>query len=247
MPDSHSMPFLEHLEELRRRMIRGFLILMTLGFAGWYVADPVIKWLLLPLAGLHPQPKLIYLTPPRLFMVKFWVGMAAGIVIGLPYLFWEVWSFVAPALLGRERKVIFALVIPSVVLFILGLAFAFYVVIPMGLDFLLQAGSLDIEAQLEIGEYLLFLVRFGIGFGIIFQLPVVIVILSGFGLIGPAFLLKYWRHAVIIILIVAAILTPPDVVSQTLMAIPLFLLYILSIAASWITLRLTRPREETTA
>lgn len=237
-----AMSFLDHLEELRSRLIRMLLVLMIVGFGGFFVADPVIQWLLYPLKLVHPPPKLIFLTAPRLFMVRFWVGMGAGIVVALPYIFYEVWAFLGPALFPREKRIALYLLGPSVLFFLMGLAFAFFVVIPMGLNFFLQVGALDIEAQLEIGEYIMFLLRLCLGFGLIFQLPVVVVVLTHFGIVGPELLLHYWRHAIVAILIVAMVLTPPDVMSQLLMAVPLIVLYFISIGASALVVR-TRKRD----
>ena len=226
------MPFLEHLEELRQRLIWSTVTVMIASVISFIltVYFDVIPFLIKPVE--EYMEKLTYLSPTEPFMVTMKVSLFLGIVISLPILFWHFWAFVAPALFKKERKVIIPAIVASVMLFAAGVALAFYVVLPLGLRFLLSFQTEALTPMITINEYLSFATRMSLVFGTVFELPLVILILSSLGIVSPTFLRSKWRHVAVIICILAAILTPADPWSMTMMAIPLYLLYEVSIVLS---------------
>jgi len=233
----NSMPLTEHLEELRRKLIYCLVVLVTLSVASYFYSNQLIRILSRPVGSLY------FFTPTEAFTAKIKVSVGAGVALSLPFLVYQVWSFVAPALTKREKTYALPLVLSSSALFIIGIAFAYFVVIPIGIRFLLSFASVDLKALIGITKYLGFILWMLLIFGFMFQLPVVVFFLDRIGVVSPRSLRSKRKHVVIAVFIVAAILTPPDVITQLAMSVPIIVLYEVSILV--VSLSHRRERKET--
>lgn len=222
------MSFLDHLEELRRRLFRSLIAVFILALGAFYFSEHIINFLARPL----PKPELIFLAPTDAFLIRFKAAIAVGIMAGLPYLFFQFWKFVAPGLYKTEKKYLLGFVFFATVFFFLGVVFAFYILLPLGIKFLLQYGTAVMRASLAANEYFGFILKMFLAFGLVFELPLLSFFLTKIGLLNYKFLQKSRRYSYVLIFIVAAILTPPDVFSQCVMALPLIVLYEISIWVS---------------
>ncbi len=223
------MSFIDHLEELRWKIIKSIGAIFIFSILVFWQSDQILNWLKFPLWKLNPQPDIVYLKPAGMFMVKTTIALVGGFICSLPIVFYQLWSFVSPGLYQREKRFIYAVIFSTVVCFGVGGAFAFFVILPLGLNFLLSMTIEGIKPQLEINEYIGFVVQLILIFGLVFQLPIVSIVLAKMGLLTHTFMSKIRPYAMIVIFIMAGILTPPDVISQVLMAAPLLLLYEVSI------------------
>jgi sec-independent protein translocase protein TatC len=224
------MPLTAHLAELRSRLFAA-VIAVGLGFALCYtVKDRIIAALQAPpvLIGAPVKVPLQIIAPAEAFITYLKVSFLAGVFLALPFILYQLWKFVAPGLLEHEKKYTVPFIIGSTGLFYAG-GVMFYLLLPLVIDFLLSFSGEDITAQLSVGYYVSFCIRMMIAFGVVFQLPTVVIFLVQLELLSSRTLIKYFRYAVVLAFVVAAILTPPDVVSQTFMALPTLLLYGLSI------------------
>jgi sec-independent protein translocase protein TatC len=176
-----------------------------------------------------PVKELIFLNPTDAFMVRLKAAIVAGILIGLPFLFYQMWAFVAPGLYRREKRYVFSFVILATLSFFCGASFGFFVMLPFGIKFLLGYQTDILKPTLAVGQYFGFIFKMLLAFGLVFELPLVSFFLAKMGVITSAFLRDKRRYSYVIIFMVAAVLTPPDIFSQILMAIPLIFLYELSI------------------
>jgi sec-independent protein translocase protein TatC len=226
------MPFLDHLEELRWRILKCMASVFLLSLVCFFFSDPILSLLTHPVANLPQPPKIIFLSPTGMFMVRLWVALACGIVFSLPVIFYQVWAFVVPGLFAKERRYIGLITLFSTTFFLLGAAFSYLIIVPYGLRFLLGLRTPQIEPQLDVGKYIGFVSKIILAFGAVFQLPVFSFFLTKLGIISPRFLRQKRRYALILIFILAALLTPPDVFTQVAMALPLILLYEISILVS---------------
>jgi sec-independent protein translocase protein TatC len=229
--DEQQLPFLEHLEELRKRLIRCFIAI----FVGFGIAygfkERLFQILIRPLIQVMNTSRdtMVFTGLPEAFFTYLKVSLLAGIVLALPVIFYEFWMFVAPGLYRRERVVILPIVIISLFFFATGSLFAYFLVFPFGFKFFLGFASETIRPLPSMKEYLSFSSKMLLAFGLAFELPLVITGLARFGLVDVAFLKKNRKYAMLIFFTVSAILTPPDVVSQIMLAVPLMALYELSI------------------
>jgi len=189
-------------------------------------------------AGIPPTRQLQSLRPMTYFFVSLQVALLGGLVLALPVVFYQFWRFVAPGLLSRERRLVLPVVTLSVLCFGLGAAIAYSIVLPLGLRFFLGLEPDDMTSQWAVDEYISFVLRLLLGFGIVFEMPVVTLLLSRLGLVTPAYMRRVRRYAIVAIFVLAAVFTPPDPISQILMALPLLALYEVSI---WVC-RLTHRR-----
>lgn len=228
------MAFLDHLEELRWRIIKSAISVVILTIAVFYFSDPIMQFLLEPALHTQAPVNLQVLKVQAIFIIKLEIALIVGIVLSIPVILYQLWAFVAPGLHQNERRFIWPVIVGSMFSFIAGAAFAFYLIIPFALEFFLGLAPSTVENNIAVDFYFGFLLRMLIVFGIVFQLPVVSVILSRLGLITPQFLRKYRRHAIVIFFIAAAILTPPDPTTQIMLAVPMILLYELTIGLSYL-------------
>jgi len=228
------MPLTAHLTELRQRLI-WCLLALSVGFIVCYAfSDKIVAALQSPLTLVGPPIKvpLQIIAPAEAFMTYIKVGLFAGLFLVLPVVLYQLWGFVAPGLLEHEKKYTVPFLIGSAGLFYSG-GTMFYVVLPFIIHFLLSFATGDIQAMLSVGYYVTFCIRLMIAFGLVFQLPIVVIFLTQLGLVSSRLLLRYFRHAVVVMFIVAAMLTPTtDPVSLVFMVLPMLLLYGVSILAA---------------
>jgi sec-independent protein translocase protein TatC len=224
------MPLTSHLGELRTRLLY-CVMAIGVGFLFCYAfSDHIVAALQSPpnVLGEHLTVPLQIIAPAEAFLTYIKVSFLCGLFLALPVVLYQLWLFVAPGLLEHERKYTVPFIVGSTTLFYLG-GVLFYLILPIIVQFLLSFAGPDIKAQLSVGYYVSFCLRLMIAFGLVFQLPVVTAFLTQLGLLSSRILVKNFRYAVVLAFIVAAVLTPPDVISQTFMAIPTLLLYGVSI------------------
>lgn len=234
-PKEGEMSFLDHLEELRWRIIYSLIGVIAGTILCWVFIDFLVdKILLLP--AIRAGVKLQNLRPFGQVFLYFEIAIIGGIVLSIPNLLFQIWKFISPALRESERKHIASIVTFSSLCFLLGITFAYFVMVPMTFSFAASFGSKAIENNFAVDEYFSIIISIMLAAGVVFELPMVSFFLSKLGILKPAFMRKYRRHAIVIIMILAAFLTPgTDPVSQIVLAIPLFLLYEISIFVSKIS------------
>jgi len=236
------MPFTEHLEELRRRLIICF-VAVGIGFViSYFFAKQIFEILMRPLIkAMPPGEGLIFTALPEAFITYLKVALLTGIGLASPVIIYQFWRFLAPGLYNRERRALFPIVLFSTVFFLGGGLFGYFVVFPFGFKFFIGFASDSIRALPSIREYLKFASKLLFAFGIIFELPLFAFFLARLGLVTAEMLRKKRKYAILIIFMLAAILTPPDVVTQVMMAGPLLVLYEVSIVLAKIV---GKKREE---
>ena len=219
-----------HLGELRKRLslsLTAILVMFLVCFSFW---EPILGWMIAPLKAVLPEgSNVIFTGVQEPFFTAMKVAFFTGFVIALPIIFWQFWLFVAPGLYDNEKRLVIPFVSAATLMFLLGGAFCYYVVVPLAFAFLIGFGSALFTALPSIGEYVGFFTKIIVGFGLSFELPVVIFFFAKLGLVDDKALKDFFRYAIVIIFVIAAILTPPDVLSQFLMAAPLTILYGISI------------------
>lgn len=231
------MSFLEHVEELRWRIIKSLLAVAIGATITYLFVNQIIDLLIAPTRKLDTGMDLQVLKVQGMFMVKWGLAFLGGVVLAIPVLTYQIWKFVAPGLYENERSYAMPLVIFTFVSFISGIVFAYMVLIPFSLNFFASMGYGDIANNISINYYFSFMAWLLIGTGIIFELPVLTFLLAVIGLVTAAGMRKYRRHAVIIIMVLSAFITPPDPVSLFVMTAPLIILYEISIGVAWISNR----------
>jgi sec-independent protein translocase protein TatC len=237
------MPFTSHLDELRSRLMRSALA-VGIGFLFcFYFADQIFFALAEPLRRLRiPDLTLIGTAVTEAFFTKMKISFFAAIIVALPVLLWEGWQFVAPGLYEHEKRYTRSFVFFGSFFFLAGVAFCYGIVLQKGLAFLLKRYQvLQIQPAIQIGAYLSLVTRLVLAFGLMFQLPVLTFFLARVGLIDHRLLIHYFGYAVIGMAIVSAVLTPPDVISQILLMIPLTLLYGVSIGVAYAAKQKHKP------
>jgi sec-independent protein translocase protein TatC len=240
------MPFLDHLEELRWRIFKVASALVVALGVGWYVVRRfrVTTLLVEPMGPYATEGKLHAFRPTTGFFLELKLALVVGLLLAFPVIVYQIWAFLAPALEKRERRVIVPSLYMGTILFAVGAALAYWIALPVSLRFLFGFQQDFLSLTIGADEYLSFVVRLLIGFGLVFELPVVVLILSVLGLVTPRFLRAKRRHAVVLITVTASFLSPGDVIMVTLlMMVPLILLYEFSILLSVLVTR-SREREE---
>jgi sec-independent protein translocase protein TatC len=228
------MSFLEHLDELRRRII---FVAISLGVAFvvcFTFSTQIFEFLMDPMTRALPEgSELIATKVPEIFVLHLKMSFFVAIFVAAPAWLTQVWLFIAPGLYQNERKFAIPFIFFGTFFFLAGAAFSHFMVFPTAVRFLTTFGSEDIEIMLTVSELFGFYSRVILGAGLVFQIPTVVFLLSRLGLVTPAFLIRNFKYAVLTIFILAAIITPPDVVTQTLMAFPMIGLYLFSIGVAW--------------
>ncbi|MBN1894345.1 twin-arginine translocase subunit TatC [bacterium] len=242
--DPKEMPFLDHLEELRRRILISLGVTMAFMIAFMPLSGFFLDILTLPNNRLKEPAQLIYLKPAGIMMVRMEIGLVAGLIAALPVIFYQLWKFISPGLTPKERKMVMPAIMITTLCFLIGSAFCYFIIIPTILPFLYSMSTETIRPQINISEYIGFLLRMILVSGLIFELPVLSYFLSRVGILKPEFMKKYRRYAIVVIFVFAAIVTPPDPVSQSLMAVPLTVLYEISI---WISVIAVKKRQQAEA
>lgn len=238
--DTSRAPLMDHLVELRKRLIWSFVTLaVTFGIAINFSTD-ILTFLVQPLKAAG-QERLIYTSIFEGFFTQVKIAFFAALMVSFPVIATQIWLFIAPGLYANEKKAFLPFLLATPVLFIGGAAMAFYVAMPIALHYLLgfggDLGGVQQEALPGVGNYLDFVTHFMFGFGVAFLLPVALMLVERVGLISLAKLRKGRRYAIVIAFIIAAVLTPPDVISQLLLAVPLMLLYEIALVGIWLTHR----------
>jgi sec-independent protein translocase protein TatC len=243
------MSFFEHLVELRKRIINSLIAIgvgMVIGLlAANRVIDFIVQPMLFALRAHHLADRLYYPSPATPISLYINLGLYVGIVIAMPFVLYQIWLFVAPGLYRHERRAVAGFVVSSMFLFLCGMAFGYYVMLPQVLSFLISfANYLPLTPLIAVNEYFDFILIVLVGLGVIFELPVLIFILSLFGIVTPKFLLKNFRYAMLIITIVAAVVTPtPDATTMLIFMAPMVLLYFVGVLVSYMVLRKKRARD----
>ena len=234
------MPFLDHLEELRWRILWSLLAL-AIGFGVGLVVVlhyDFISIIQRPIAPHLHGAKLVYTHPGEPFNIAMSVSFAVGIVLAAPVILYQIWAFLSPALYQHEKRVVIPVLLGATLLFICGVSVSFFVLLPLTLDFLLEFQSASLQPMITAGNYFGFATGMSLALGGVFELPILIVGLTAFGIVQPRMLTKYRRHAFAACFLTAAIITPGDVLSATIVLLgPLYGLYELSIILSFIVHR----------
>lgn len=250
-PDTHTMPLLEHLIELRNRLMWAIVCFLVAFFVSFYFAEPIYDFLVRPLAKIMQEVggtnRMIYTALTEAFFTQIQVGFFAAAFFSFPIISTQIWLFIAPGLYKNEKNALLPFLISSPVLFLMGASFVYYFIMPMAWKFLLQFQTgvgetiLPIELEARVGEYLGLVMKLIFAFGVSFQLPVLLVLLARVGIVSSEGLVDKRKYAIVAVFVFAAIITPPDVISQIGLAIPMMLLYEVSIFACRIV---ERKREE---
>lgn len=234
-----------HLSELRKRLsisLVAILVMFLVCFSFW---QPILGWMIAPLKAVLPEgSNVIFTGVQEPFFTAMKVAFFAGFILSLPVIFWQFWLFVAPGLYDNEKKLVIPFVLAATMMFAMGASFCYYVVVPLAFGFLIAFGSALFTALPSIGEYVGFFTKFLVGFGLSFEMPVVIFFFAKLGLVDDKGLKDFFRYAIVIIFTMAGILTPPDILSQFLMAVPLLLLYGISIIVAKIVNPYVPPVED---
>jgi sec-independent protein translocase protein TatC len=237
---SGEMPFLDHLEELRWRIIYSLgSVLVAVGIGFWItlqfdlvglLAKPILKYL--------PEHVLYFTHPSDKFSITLNTSMTVGLVFAAPIILYQLWLFLAPALHVHEKRVGIGVLFSGTILFISGAALAYFVVVPLALPWLLDFGSASMKPLITAEEYFGFLFAMVLTFGISFELPIVVLALAALNIVTPQFLTKYRRHAIVAIIVIGAFLTPGDLVWTTIaLSVPLYALYELSVIGAYFIFR----------
>ena len=234
------MPFLEHLGELRTRIMRALIALLVGTLIGLPFSQYLIDWLARPVTKLGYE--LVFTAPAEAFWVQMKVGIIAGLFVAAPAILWQVWAFIAPGLHQHEKKYAAPFVIIGSLLFLVGGAFSLFVVTPYALTFLLGYARPGLKPMITIENHIDFLLKFTLAFGAVFELPLLITILSRMGVVTAKMLSAHRKYAILGAFIIGAVLTPtPDAFNQTLMAGPLIILYEVGIVCARIFGRRPAP------
>lgn len=222
------MNFLDHLDDLRGSLLRA-LVGVVVGLVVVYYFSAILQdFLLQPLKNISGTTKLALLAPTEGFVVRLKIALVGGIFLSAGWIFLQLWGFIKPGLHPHERKMVLPVVFFSTLCFMLGAVFAYYV-LPWATRFFLGFSSPTVENMWSLGKYFDFALRMFLAFGLVFELPILIYFLARFGVVTPPLLRKYRRHAYILVLVTAAVITPPDIFTQVVLAMPMVILYELSI------------------
>ena len=248
--DDSKAPLLDHLVELRRRLLWSVAVLAVLFFASLYFAREIFAFLVQPLLAAG-EGRIIFTDVFEAFFVEVKVALFTALMLGFPFFAIQLWKFVAPGLYAKEKMALLPFLLLTPVFFIGGAAFAYYIAMPWALHFLLgyqgDIGGVERDALPGVGNYLSFCTRFLFGFGVAFLLPILLMILERSGLVTREQLTKSRRYAIVGAVAIAAVLTPPDAVSQLMLAAPLYALYEFAILAIRLTHWRRRRREARSA
>ena len=234
-PEQARMSLIEHLQELRTRLIRAF-IAVGLGFAVAYmIRNPLFRFLTYPIREVSGGKVLLIGTGVgEAFYTEIKVALIAGLFIASPAVFYEIWKFIAPGLYETERRLAKPFVVFATIFFVLGGYFCWAVVFKVGYKFFLdQYATIGVTPTLRISEYLAFSSKLLLAFALTFEMPIFAFFFTKLGMIDYKMMFGYWRYALVAIFVISAILTPPDMISMLLLAIPLTLLYVISVGVAW--------------
>lgn len=252
------MPITEHLGDLRKRILISLVSVTLAFFVCFYYSEKIFEILTLPIHTIlklsfskpyfafeptkNPEIELVFLAPAEALWMHFKISFISGFIISTPIIFHEVWKFISPGLLLKEKKYALPFVFITTFLFLIGALFCFIIVLPFTMNFLLTYKTENLKPMLSVGKYMDFCLKFILAFGIVFELPVVSVFLTKMGIVTTEFLARNRKYAVLIAFVLAAFLTPtPDAFNQTLMAVPIIVLYEIGI---WASVIFNKKKEE---
>ncbi|NCO67883.1 MAG: twin-arginine translocase subunit TatC [Nitrospirae bacterium CG_4_10_14_0_8_um_filter_41_23] len=249
--EEHKMPLTEHLGDLRKRIIVSFAALFITFLISFNYSEDIFRFIMFPLKYnldfslknmyIHFVPqdklqntKLVFLAPAEAFWMNIKVAFVAGLILALPVIFYQLWKFISPGLLHKEKRYVVPFILLATSLFLIGAAFCFFIVLPFAMGFLLTYKVGDfLSPMLSVGNYVDFCLKFILAFGAVFELPIAIIFFTRMGIVTPKTLAKNRKYAILLAFVVAAILTPtPDAFNQTLMAVPIIVLYEVGIILS---------------
>jgi sec-independent protein translocase protein TatC len=244
--DEKKLPLNAHLQELRKRLILSF-IAVGAGFVFCYAfAQSIFDILAAPLIKMMPTGgSLVFISVAEAFFTYMKVAFIAGLILTSPFILYQIWAFVAPGLYRNEKRYVVPFVLAGSFFFALGILFGYFVALPVGFKFLLGYATDFIKPMPSMKEYLSFSIKFLLAFGLVFEFPVVLVLLARIGVVDAKTLARQRKYAILLIFIFAAVMTPPDLISQVLMALPLMGLYELSILLSRIFGKKSAPVQST--
>ena len=233
--NERTMSFIEHLEELRWRIIKIITSIVLGGLGTFFFIDFFLYLLLLPLENIDSNNpvNLQVLSVQGMFLIKWTIALVGGIILSVPVITYQIWKFISPGLYANEKGFVLPLVLFSFSSFITGILFSYIILIPYCLNFFASLSGDTVLNNFSINHYFSFVTWLLLGSGIVFQLPVISFLLSIIGVLTPAFMRHYRRHSIIAIFILSSFITPPDPVSMLVMAFPLIVLYEISIGISW--------------
>jgi sec-independent protein translocase protein TatC len=254
--EEHKMPVIGHLGDLRKKIIVSLTALCITFLLSFTYSEDIFRFIMFPLKynlnfsvknmDIHFVPKdklqntkLVFLAPAEAFWMNIKVAFVVGLILALPVIFHQLWKFISPGLLQKEKKYIIPFIILATSLFLVGAAFCFFIVLPFAMEFLLTYKVGDfLSPMLSVGNYVDFCLKFILAFGAIFELPIAIIFFTRMGIVTPKTLAKNRKYAVLLAFVAAAILTPtPDAFNQTLMAVPMIVLYEVGVIVSRIFIR----------
>jgi sec-independent protein translocase protein TatC len=231
------MTFTEHLEELRWCLLKSLVAVVLASGLCYFFSDSIFGFMVAPLRqNLRPGQSLIGTGVTEAFFIEIKVALAAGVFFSCPFIFYQIWRFIAPGLSGSEKKWVLPFVLCATLFFVAGSYFCYSVVLPVAFQYFIeQYGTMGVTPAIRIGDYFTFFFRMVLAFGVTFELPVFTFFLVRLGVWDYRFMLRSFRYAIVAIFIIAAVLTPtPDVINQSLLALPMLLLYILSIGVAYL-------------
>ena len=219
-----------HLSDLRKRLFISSAALFVAFFACFAVYEPILEWMMYPIEQvLPPGSQMVAIEVQETFFTALKVAFFSAFLVTLPIMLWQIWLFLAPGLYENEKKLVIPFVFGATIMFLIGASFAYYIVVPFGFEFLVNFGSTVVAVMPSIGKYVSFFTKLLFGFGIAFELPVFTFFLAVIGIVTDKTLKDFFKYAIVLIFIISALLTPPDVLTQFLMAGPLIVLYGISI------------------
>jgi sec-independent protein translocase protein TatC len=244
--DSSRMSFFDHLVELRKRLINSLLAIGAGVVVGFFLSERFVDFIVKPmqaaLRDAHLEDKLIYTSPAGYLNLLITFGVYIGIVLAMPVVLYQIWLFVAPGLYKHERRAVTGFILSSTLLFLIGIAFGYFIMLPYILRFLVSFQG-PVRPLISINEYFDLILVVLLGLGLIFETPILIFFLSVFGIVTPKFLLKNFRYAMLVITIVAAIVTPtPDATTMLIFMTPMILLYFAGVGVSYVVVRKKQAR-----
>jgi sec-independent protein translocase protein TatC len=223
------MNFTDHLEEFRKRLITALIAVGLMSFIAYFFSDKIFNFLSSPLRS---QDQILYFfAPSDAFFVRIKVALLTGVVLASPLLWYQLWHFVAPGLYDKEKRFVFPFLMASTFLFLLGVCFSFFIVIPFALNFLMGFETSALKPMLSVSLYLSFVSTLILSFGMAFNLPVAVTMGVATGLLKVETLKTYRRHTAVGILVLSSVLTPPDIISQICLGVPLYVLFEMSLLA----------------
>ncbi len=238
------MPLTAHLLDLRKRMVRSF-IAVAVGFIACYpFSKELFGYLMDPMTKVLQTGSFIYTYPPEAFFTYIKVSLVAGVFATSPFIFYQMWQFIAPGLYDHERKILIPIALLSAIFFVSGACFGYFVVFPFGFEFFASFSNESIVFMPKLSEYLGFALKLLFAFGVVFEMPIFVLFLAKLGMCTARGMRKFRKYAILLAFVVSAILTPPDVITQTLMAGPLILLYEISILVAYTFGKKEKPAEE---